>query len=153
MLPNADVPRKNERRNTGRENYRGYRGQRRGQRHTFDDAGALNREVATHNRMIVTGVGVIVMVAVECFFKSRGMLVSGDVVMPLRQVKGRDDEAGPREHQPQEGHSRGKGSESTHSIDAMSRLSSRATGTAGIDFTRGTQPRITWRRVAEEGRP
>ncbi len=70
---------------------------------------------------------VVVRVAVKGILKAIGIVVRGDVVMPLGQMNRRHDESGPREHQPKEGQDRGEGSKTTHSFDAMSRVSSTAT--------------------------
>lgn len=87
MVTSANVPRRNERGNAGRENHRGKRGQRRGHGHSFNDAGPLRGEVATYERVIMRSGVVVVMVAVECFLKALGMIARGDIVMPLSQVK------------------------------------------------------------------
>lgn len=126
MVTSANVPRRNERGNPGRENHRGKRGQRRGHGHSFNDAGPLRGEVATYERVIVRSGFFIVMVPVEGLLESSGMLGRADVVMPLRQMKRRHDDTGPRENQPEEGQSRGEGSKTTHCFDAMSALSSTA---------------------------
>ena len=88
--------------------------------------------------MIVPGGVVVVMVAVECFFKRRRCLLrcrrlgDGEVMMPLGQVKRRHDKARPREHQPEKGQSRRNGSKPTHSIDATSRVSTTTTAIQGL---------------------
>lgn len=93
--------------------------------------------------MIVGSGVVIVMVAVERLFERRrgmlscGRLGDGEVMMPLGQVKRGRDKARPRKHQPQKGQSRGGGSKTTHSHDAMSRVSITTTVIHGFRERRG----------------
>lgn len=106
--------------------------QRRGQLDGFNDAAPLRREIATYKRVIMPGGVVVVMVAVESFFKRRRCLLGdGEVMMPLGQVKRRHDKARPREHQPEKGQNRRNGSKPTHSIDAMSPVTIAATAICG----------------------
>lgn len=65
--------------------------------------------------MIVRCGVAVVMVAVECFFKALGVIVRGNVVLPLRHMQRNPDDASPREHQAQKGQSRGEGGQTAHS--------------------------------------